>query len=167
MSIRSVTLSAAVAASALAFAGASALTPAGAQSSPFTALSGSWAGTGTITLADGSTERIRCRATYNVPIETNLTMSIRCASDSYRFDLSSSVVYKGGGAISGTWSEASRNIGGSIEGRAQGGHITARADTGGFSAVLNVTTQAKRQSVGIRAGSGNDMTNVSITMSRS
>ncbi len=167
MSFRSLTLSAAVAAGALALACGGALAPAGAQPSPFSGLSGSWAGTGTITLSDGSTERIRCRATYNVPIETNLNMTIRCASDSYRFDLSSSVVYKGNGAIGGTWSEASRNVGGSIEGRAQGGQITARADTGGFSAVLNVTTQAKRQTVGIRAGSGNDMTSVSITMARS
>lgn len=35
-----------------------------AQSSPFASLAGTWSGGGTVTLDDGSTERIRCRAKY-------------------------------------------------------------------------------------------------------
>ena len=35
-----------------------------AQSGPFAGMAGSWSGGGTVTLDDGSTERIRCRATY-------------------------------------------------------------------------------------------------------
>src|SRR4051794_19718036 len=35
-----------------------------AQSGPFAPLAGSWSGAGTVTLDDGSTERIRCRAKY-------------------------------------------------------------------------------------------------------
>src|SRR4029077_8590896 len=37
-----------------------------AQSGPFAAMAGRWAGGGTVGLDDGSTERIRCRATYAV-----------------------------------------------------------------------------------------------------
>src|SRR5258708_39026340 len=35
-----------------------------AQSGPFAGMAGNWSGGGTVTLDDGSTERIRCRATY-------------------------------------------------------------------------------------------------------
>ena len=33
---------------------------------PFGAMAGSWAGGGTLTLSDGSAERLRCRASYDV-----------------------------------------------------------------------------------------------------
>src|SRR4051794_34098753 len=35
-----------------------------AQSGPFAGMAGVWSGGGTVTLDDGSSERIRCRATY-------------------------------------------------------------------------------------------------------
>ena len=38
-----------------------------AESGVFAGMAGNWSGSGTITLDDGSTERIRCRATYAVP----------------------------------------------------------------------------------------------------
>src|SRR4051812_27401464 len=37
-----------------------------AQTGPFAGMAGAWSGGGTITLDDGSNERIRCRATYAV-----------------------------------------------------------------------------------------------------
>src|SRR6185503_258940 len=37
-----------------------------AQSSAFAGMAGTWSGPGTVTLDDGSSERIRCRATYKV-----------------------------------------------------------------------------------------------------
>jgi len=37
-----------------------------AQSGPFAGMAGNWSGAGTVTLDDGSTERIRCRAAYAV-----------------------------------------------------------------------------------------------------
>ena len=37
-----------------------------AQSSAFAGMAGTWSGGGTVTLDDGSSERIRCRATYKV-----------------------------------------------------------------------------------------------------
>src|ERR1700760_2729137 len=65
-----------------------------ASSSPFTAMSGSWAGTGTITTSDGNKERIRCRARYDVDGSgSNMDLSIRCASDSYNFELQSNATH--------------------------------------------------------------------------
>src|SRR5580700_4238818 len=64
-----------------------------AQSGPFTGMAGSWSGGGTVTLDDGSTERIRCRATYAVGAGGNgLNQTLVCASDSYKFDLKSNVI---------------------------------------------------------------------------
>src|SRR4051812_9506534 len=64
---------------------------------PFAGMAGVWSGGGTVTLDDGSSERIRCRATYAVGNGGNgLNQSLTCASDSYRFNLSSNVVASGG-----------------------------------------------------------------------
>jgi hypothetical protein len=135
------------------------------QSAPFAGLSGSWAGSGTISLSDGSRERLRCRASYRVSgAENTLQQSLRCASDSYRFDLISDVVSEGG-RVSGSWSESSRSISGSLQGRASGGRISVAVDAPGFSANLTLTTSGNRQSVSIV--SQGDIRNVSIAMVRS
>src|ERR1700709_139756 len=56
---------------ALLFAAFAPLSASYAQSGPFTGMAGVWSGGGTVTLDDGSTERIRCRATYAVGAEGN------------------------------------------------------------------------------------------------
>ncbi|HBY29571.1 MAG TPA: hypothetical protein DEH75_24015, partial [Bradyrhizobium sp.] len=87
-------------------------------SGPFAGFAGSWTGTGTVALSNGTTERIRCKADYKVaPSGMNLKQSLHCASDSYKFDLSSDVTSQGD-RISGNWSEASRNIFGNLQGTA-------------------------------------------------
>ena len=136
-----------------------------AQSGPFAGLSGAWSGTGTIAMSNGANERIRCRATYDVGGDgNNLQQSLRCASDSYRFELASNVRYAGG-RISGTWSEASRNASGNISGTVKGGEILARADGPAFAANLLLFTRGNQQSVSIRSA-GTDISEVSITLSR-
>src|SRR6202035_4324193 len=77
-----------------------------AQSGPFAGFDGSWAGNGTVSLSDGTTERIRCKADYKVNGSgLGLKQSLHCASDSYTFDLSRDVTSQGD-RISGNWSEA-------------------------------------------------------------
>ena len=67
-----------------------------AQSGPFTGFNGSWSGNGTVALSDGTTERIRCKASYNVnSTGLGLKQTLRCASDSYKFDLSTDVTSQG------------------------------------------------------------------------
>lgn len=139
--------------------------PAHAQQGPFAGLSGSWSGSGFIKLASGQRERLRCRANYNVGESgTRLQQSLRCASDSYRFDVNSNIVSEGG-ALSGSWTETSRNASGSVSGRVSGGEIQARIDGAGFSARLTLNTRADRQSVTI-ASPGHDITEVSVALAR-
>jgi hypothetical protein len=136
-----------------------------AQSGPFAGMAGFWSGGGTITLDDGSTERIRCRATYAVGAGgSGLNQTLTCASDSYRFNLSSNVVAQGG-ALSGTWSESSRGINGSLEGRGANGNFQVAVSAPGFTANLSLTTRGNKQSVVIRSDSV--FRGASISLSRS
>jgi hypothetical protein len=136
-----------------------------AQSGPFAGLAGVWSGGGTVTLDDGSSERIRCRATYAVSRNGDgLNQSLTCASDSYRFNLASNVVANGG-SLSGTWSESSRGVTGNLEGRAANGTFQVIASAPGFNANITLTTRGNRQSVVIRAES--QFRGASISLSRS
>jgi hypothetical protein len=133
--------------------------------SPFTAMAGSWSGGGTLSTSDGMQESLRCRASYDVPGGgSELQLSLRCASQSYTFDLASEVQYRGG-AISGSWTEASRNASGTISGRAAGDHIDAAARGDNFSANLSLTTRGNRQTVSIRPQQTN-VTGVTLTLQR-
>ena len=136
-----------------------------AQSGPFTGLAGVWSGGGTVTLDDGSTERIRCRATYAVGEGGNgLNQTLTCASDSYKFDLRANVI-AGGGSLSGTWSESSRNVSGSLEGRGGNGNFQVVASAPGFNANISLTTRGNKQSVVIRAESQFRGASISLTRS--
>jgi hypothetical protein len=112
---------------------------------PFARLAGQWAGKGTIELADGTREPIRCRAAYDA-LDKKLQLNIRCASESYSFDLRSSVTYSAG-SLSGTWSEDTRNFAGTISGRASGDRFQVSAKGPSFSASLSLTTHGDHQSV--------------------
>jgi hypothetical protein len=121
-----------------------------AQSGPFAGFDGSWNGSGTVTMSDGSSERIRCRATYRVDGGNALAQTLRCASDSYKFDLSSNVTSQGNN-VSGRWSEASRGIEGQLNGRAGGGQIDVFVEAAGFAANITLTTRGNKQSVSINS----------------
>lgn len=135
-------------------------------SSPFQNLSGSWTGSGTVILPQGGRERIRCRAKYVVGSGGNaLRQDLRCASASYKFDLSADV-WNQAGTISGQWSEATRNTGGSVSGSVLGnGRIRAVVSGPGFSAAISVTTRGNRQSVQLES-QGQEVTRVSISLHR-
>ena len=134
-----------------------------AQSGPFAGMAGNWSGGGTVTLDDGSSERLRCRATYAVGASGNgLNQSLTCASDSYKFILASNVVAQGS-ALSGTWSESSRGVSGNLEGRGGNGNFQVIASAPGFTANLSLTTRGNKQSVVIKSDSAFRNANISLS----
>lgn len=136
-----------------------------AQSRPFAGLDGAWSGSGTISLSDGSSERIRCRANYKVDgTGLSLKQTLRCASDSYKFDLSSEVRSQGE-QISGNWTEVTRNIVGNLQGTAGGGKVDVVVEAPGFTASLLMRTNGNKQTVQIT--SKGDIRSVTITMVKS
>jgi hypothetical protein len=136
-----------------------------AQSGPFAGFDGVWSGNGTVALSDGTTERIRCKADYKVNGSgLGLKQTLRCASDSYKFDLSSDVTSQGD-RISGSWSEASRNVFGNLQGTAGGGQIEVFVEASGFAANLTLRANGNRQTVQI--SSKGEIRGVTITMVKS
>jgi hypothetical protein len=136
-----------------------------AQSGPFAGMAGNWSGGGSVALDDGSSERIRCRASYAVGAGGNgLNLSLTCASDSYRFNLTANVVSEGG-ALSGTWSEGSRNVNGNLEGRGTNGNVQVVASAPGFTANISLTTRGNKQSVVMKAESQFKGATISLTRS--
>ena len=132
-----------------------------AQSSTFAGLAGTWSGRGTVMLDDGSSERIRCRATYKV-FDASMDLNLTCASAAYKFNLLAAVV-AAGGAVTGTWSETSRNIGGSFLGRGADGSFRVIAQSGGFTASIALKTTGNKQSIALRADSQFREVNISLS----
>ncbi len=131
---------------------------------PFAGFDGNWSGAGTVVLSNGSTENIRCKADYKVNANgLGLTQNLHCASDSYKFDLSSNVTSQGD-RISGNWSEKSRNIFGNLQGTAGAGQIDVFVEAAGFAANLNLRTNGTKQTVQI--DSKGEIRGVSITMTK-
>jgi hypothetical protein len=128
---------------------------------PYAGMAGNWSGGGTITLDDGSRERIRCRASYQVS-GPNMTMTLTCASDAYKFNLGANVVDQGGN-VTGNWTESSRNISGSLQGRGGGGNFQVVASTAGFNAQISLRTTGNKQSVSMRADSQFRGADISLT----
>ena len=142
-----------------------AVTAGHAQSSgPFAGFDGNWSGTGTVSLSNGTTENIRCRADYRVSASgMGLQQNLHCASDSYKCDLSSDVTSQGD-RISGNWSEKSRNIFGNLQGTAGGGQIDVFVEANGFAANLSLRTNGTKQTVQI--SSKGEIRGVNITMTK-
>lgn len=134
------------------------------SNSPFSGLSGAWAGPGTITLDGGATERIRCKANYSVDGSgVNLKLDLRCSSDSFKFELQSSVSHNNG-EVAGFWNELTNRVGGTVAGKAAGERIEVLVD-GPISAMLALSTRADQQTVSIQSP-GSKMSDVAISLSR-
>jgi hypothetical protein len=132
-----------------------------AQSSAFAGFAGNWSGGGTVSLDDGSSERIRCRATYKVN-GASMDMNLTCASDAYKFNLLAEVV-AAGGEVTGKWSETSRNVGGSIQGRGANGSFQVIAEAAGFSSNISLKTSGNKQQVTMKADSQFRAANISLS----
>ena len=136
-----------------------------AASGPLKGLNGSWSRSGAVTLASGERERIRCRAAYDVRADgSGLRQTLDCASDSYRFSLKGDMQVDSGGAIAGSWTESTRNAGGSMTGLARDGSINGMIEGAGFSGALSVTTHGDRQSLSLL--SHGEVRQVAITLRR-
>jgi hypothetical protein len=130
---------------------------------PFESMAGTWTGTGTVTLGKGEKERIRCRVSYTISQDANrVEQDLRCASDSYKFELNADITYAGG-FINGRWSERTQRTSGTISGRASAGLIEALAETSGFAAFFTMTTRGDQQTVRIESKSS-EVTDVMITL---
>jgi len=117
----------------------------------FKRLEGQWQGKGTIEFSNKSKESLRCRASYDVlQSGANVQLAIRCASDSYKIELMGNAT-EANGKVSGSWSEGTLNVSGTLSGSAAGGNIHVTAASPAFTASFGVVTNGGHQSVSIRS----------------
>ena len=115
---------------------------------PFNGYNGVWGGNGIVTYASGTNERLRCRVQYHQRDEDNLQQALRCASDSYNFQINAFFEHAEG-VIHGRWEELVLEISGTVSGTVAGGRIDGTLHGSGFAAELTVTTTGNRQVVKI------------------
>ncbi len=145
------------------------LTPAMAAEGPFANFSGNWSGSGTLRPENGTAERIRCKASYRPRGSSahEIELELRCASDSYNFDLTGQFTADDQNNISGNWNERSRSVGGTANGNAHGDRLQLHVESGGFSAELIMLTHGRSQSVTIDSHGGGQVVKATISLSRS
>ena len=144
------------------------LLPTAAATGPFADFSGTWSGTGTVRTGGNAPERIRCNANYRQrgSSQHEVDLQLRCASDSYNFDLAGQFTADEHNEITGQWTERSRNTGGTAIGRANGERLDVHVESGGFAADLVMVTRNRRQSVTIDSQGGGQIVKASISLSR-
>ncbi len=125
-------------------------------------LVGTWSGSGQIKLSDGRSERLSCRAFYN-PRDggAGMGIAIRCASQSYKIELRSSLALAGG-RVTGTWEERSFNAGGSISGSAAPGSLDM-AFSGSTTGAMSISYSGSTQRVSITS-SGTELSGVVLSL---
>jgi hypothetical protein len=119
-------------------------TPARADQT-FEPIAGSWSGAGSMKPSDGPSERIRCRVNYVVDSAGQaVKLNLRCASDSYKMDLSANIVQTGT-ILSGNWFESEYRQGGKISGEHENGVVKAKIESDTITALLTMRTKGNHQ----------------------
>jgi hypothetical protein len=135
-------------------------------SGPFSSLAGNWTGGGSLTIGNNANESIRCRAQYRVGSAGAMaSIELRCASDSYKFELQSNVRYQNGEVL-GDWNEKTRGAAGRVVGSVKGDQFNVRVEGQTFSALLYLTTRGDKQSISITAPVGREMSQATIVLNR-
>jgi len=136
-----------------------------AEASVLQDIAGRWSGWGTINLAGGNREQVKCVATYFVEDGgKGLKQNLRCASSSYKIDASSQLVLNGA-QVSGTWNETTYSKSGAVTGHMNGSGFNLAIKGDAFSAAMNIAGSNCKQSVSIKP-QGLDVTSVAITLSK-
>ncbi len=132
----------------------------------FNAFGGSYRGTGRIFDVNGKSESLTCRSS-NAPSQDGIAMSLSlvCASDSYRVDFHSDL-YTDGQSLRGNWEEKTRSATGDVSGTIQPSQIDATATAPGFSANIIIRVEkGGRLQIGLNA-QGTSINKVEVTMKK-
>ncbi len=145
------------------------LPPAWAEGGPFADFAGLWSGAGTLRPENGAAEQIRCNANYSQrgSSQREVNLQLRCASDSYNFDMTGEFSADESNQVSGRWTERTRSVGGTAVGNAQGDRLQLHIESAGFAADVVMVTRNRRQSVTIDSHGGGQIVKASITLNRS
>ena len=128
-------------------------------------LPGRWSGWGTISLPSGSSEQVKCIATYFLNDGgASMVQNLRCASSSYKIDATAKLKIASG-ALTGEWEEKTYSALGSVTGKttSDGFNLAIKGDT--FTATLAVSSTNCKQSVTITP-IGLDIAKIAISLGK-
>ena len=121
--------------------------------SPFDRLAGRWVGEGRLGMREGQTETVKCRATYFVEDGGDqLRQNVRCASSSGSIEITSSVAHAAG-ALTGSWRELTRNMGGELSGSVNANGFKVAVKGSDLSANMDIIVKGARQIIEIQFNS--------------
>jgi len=127
-------------------------------------LAGYWSGSGSVVLANGKTERVKCNVVYKAAEGGSLRQTMRCASADYSINSLADLRIKGG-QVSGSWEEKTYAAKGDVTGRYSGEAFALTIQGATFSAAMNVTLSNCKQSINI-SPQGLEVTRVAIALAK-
>lgn len=138
---------------------------ASAEEPPFKALDGTWSGTGSVKLENGSTERLKCKGYYTAKAGgSGLGMAISCGNAGFKINMRANLV-SSGNQITGTWEEREFNQNGEIGGKATSTGFALKF-SGAITGSMAVSMDGTSQTVSISTG-GPGFTGVNLQFARS
>lgn len=135
-----------------------------ASAEPIADLAGFWSGNGSVTLAGGNTERVKCQVFYKADGGPQLRQTLRCASTDYTINATADLQVKGG-QVTGSWEEKTYAAKGEVTGRYSGESFNLMIKGANFTAAMNVTLSSCKQSINITP-KGLDVTRVTIGLAK-
>lgn len=139
--------------------------PAVSAAGPFGQFDGTWSGSGRISLSDGKTETLKCKAYYTPKANgLEIGLALRCASASNKVELRATLT-AAGNRVSGSWEERTFNASGTVAGQASSGAMKLRIDGGGFSGSMAVTITGASQMISVST-QGVALKGVSVNLQR-
>lgn len=118
--------------------------------SPFAAFPGRWVGEGMLGLKESPPEKVKCRATYFlIEGKDEMKQNIRCATSGGGVEIQSAIENISG-ALTGTWRETTRNIGGELSGQVtpRGLRISVKGED--ISANMEIVLRETKQVIEIQ-----------------
>jgi hypothetical protein len=116
-------------------------------------------------MSNGHSEPLKCVATYFVASGgSSLQQNLRCASMSYKIDLTASLQVKSG-RVSGEWHEKIYSVDGSVAGRITDNGFNLAIQGENFGAAMSMTTSTCTQSLSITPR-GFDISEISMTLGK-
>jgi hypothetical protein len=136
-----------------------------ALASPIEEMNGYWSGSGSVVLANGSTERVKCSVFYKVSEGgTQIRQAMRCASADYKIDALAELRVKGE-KVSGSWEEKTYSAMGEVSGRFADNNFVLSIKGANFTAAMSVSLSDCKQNISI-SPQGLDVTKISIGLGK-
>lgn len=124
-------------------------------------LAGTWRGSGTVHLANGESEQIKCRATYS-SAGVDIDQVLKCANPRYYFNVRSDLT-QSGNSVAGNWIDDETEDSGRVSGKVSENTVALDLTGSGFTGSLSITVSGCSQAVNLVPNSST-VNRVSVTL---